>query len=295
MAYTTNPNMGKIRRDAVRLVKYRGWSTRRVARYTGFNQSAIVKWCQRDICGGWRLIQTRSSKPKHHPKQLSEEVVRKIVEIRLQNNRTSEVVHQKLLNQGIMVSLNSVRRTIDRHGLMKKRSPWKRFYPHVDRPEVLKPGDLVQVDTVHRMIDRKKRLYVFVLLDVFSRWVYAKAYERMNAATSLQFIRETEKEAGFKFSMLQSDHGPEFGRWFVSQIKKSHRYSRIGKPNDNAHVERFNRTLQEECLDKYPNDVSEINRALEKYLQYYNSERLHMGISLRAPIQLITKRFQAIG
>jgi putative transposase len=117
----------------------------------------------------------------------------------------------------------------------------------------------------------------------------------MNAATSLKFVREAEKEAGFKFNMMQSDHGPEFGRWFVSQIKKSHRYTRIGKPNDNAHIERFNRTLQEECLDKISNDVSEINRQLKVYLQYYNSERLHMGISLHVPIQLITKRFQAIG
>lgn len=79
------------------------------------------------------------------------------------------MVHQELLNQGIKVSLNSVRRTIDRAGLMKKRSPWKRYHAPVERPEALKPGDLVQVDTIHRMIDKKKRLYVFVLLDVYSR------------------------------------------------------------------------------------------------------------------------------
>jgi transposase InsO family protein len=295
MPYTTNPNMGRIRRDAVRLVKYRGWSTRKVSRYTGFNQSAIVKWCKRDPTGGWRMIETKSSKPKHHPKQLSEEVVRKIVEIRLRNNRTSEVVHQELLNQGIKVSLNSVRRTIDRHGLMKKRSPWKRYHPHQDRPYPLKSGDLVELDTIHRMIDKKKRLYVFVLIDVFSRWVYAKGYEKMNAKTSVGFVLEAQREANFHFNMLQSDHGPEFGKWFVERVKKSHRYSRIGKPNDNAHIERFNRTLQEECLDKVPNNIKDINCALKKYLQYYNHERLHMGISLKAPIQLITKRFQAIG
>lgn len=279
----------------MRLVKYRGWSTRKVARYTGFNQSAIVKWCTRDICGGWRLIPTKSSKPKHHPRQLPEAVIRKIVEIRLKNNRTSEVVHQELLRQGIKVSLNSVRRTIDRHGLMKKRSPWKRFHPHQDRPYALKSGDLVQIDTVHRMISEKKRLYVCVLLDVYSRWVYAKAYKKMNAATSVGFVLEAQRIARFHFNMLQSDHGPEFGAWFVERIKRSHRYTRIGKPNDNAHIERFNRTLQEECLDKFSNDVETINRALLKYLQYYNHERLHMGISLRVPVQLITKRFQAIG
>lgn len=293
--YTTNPQMPKARMEAVRLVKYRGWTTRKAARYTGFSQSVIVKWCRKDPTGGWRRIPTLSSKPHHHPKELTEEIIRRIVTLRLKTGRTSEVVHQVLLNQGVKVSLNSVRRTIDRHGLMKKRSPWKRFHPHVDRPIPRKPGDLVEMDTIHRMIDEKKRLYVFTLIDVCSRWAYARAYARMNAATSLRFIGEAEKKAGFRFEMLQSDHGPEFGRWFVSRVLKDHRYTRIGKPNDNAHIERFNRTLEEECLDRVPDDVMAINCALRRYLRYYNQERLHMGIALHVPIQLVEKRFQAIG
>jgi transposase InsO family protein len=285
--YTTNPKMPKLRMEAVRLVKYRGWSTRQVARYTGYNQSVIVKWCKKDPTGGWQRIPTLSSRPNHHPKQLKKNIVKRILLIRRRTKRTSEVVHQELLNQGIEVSLNSVRRTIDRHGLMKKRSPWKRYHPHVDRPLPLKPGDLMQLDTIHRMIDEKKRLYLFVLLDVYSRWVYAKAYVRMNGATSVQFVAEAQEKALFTFNMLQSDHGPEFGKWFVSQIKKKHRYTRIGKPNDNAHVERFNRTLQEELLDGLPDDVEIINGELKKYLRYYNYKRLHLGISLQVPMQLV--------
>ncbi len=293
--YTTNEHLPKLRMEAVRLVRYRGWSTRQVSRYTGFSQSAIVKWCQKDPTGGWHRIPTRSSRPHHHPKQLKKSLIRQIVRLRLRTRRTSEVIHQELLNQGIRVSLNSVRRTIDRQGLMKKRSPWKRYHPHVDRPYPLESGALVEIDTIHRMISEKKRLYVFVLLDVFSRWAYAKAFERMNAQTSVEFVLAAQSEASFRFTMLQSDHGPEFGKWFVERIKRSHRYTRIGKPNDNAHIERFNRTLQEECLDKLPNDVVAINGALGKYLRYYNYERLHLGISLQVPMQLITKRFQAIG
>jgi transposase InsO family protein len=294
MPYTNNPNMPRIRREAAALV-YKGWSTRKVARHFGFSQSVIVKWFAKSKVYGYHSIPTQSSRPKHHPKELKADVVKKILDIRLKTRRTSEVVHQTLLNQGVTVSLNSVRRTIDRHGLMKKRSPWKRYHPPVDRPYPLKPGDLVQLDTIHRMINGKKRLYVFVLLDVYSRWVYAWASEKMSGAISLQFVQEAQRGAPFQFKMFQSDHGPEFSSWFVARIRKSHRYTRIGKPNDNAHIERFNRTLQEECLDKIPNNVKEINCALKKYLRYYNYERLHIGISLQVPMQLITKRFQAIG
>jgi putative transposase len=178
---------------------------------------------------------------------------------------------------------------------MKKRSLFKRYHPHVERPAPVNPGDLVQIDTIHRMIDEKKRLYIFVLIDVCSRWVYAKAYAKMNSATMVAFVAEAQRAASFRFDMLQSDHGSEFGSWFVEQVKKKHRYTRIGKPNDNAHVERFNRTLQEECLDHLPDDIAVINGALKKYLRYYNHKRLHMGISLKTPIQIIQNRFQAIG
>ena len=88
-------------------------------------------------------------------------------------------VWQELKNDGVATSLSSVKRTLSRRFLLKKRSPWKRFHPHQDRPTALQPGDLVQLDTIHRMIDDKKRLYVFTGIDVYSRGVlsHANTYE----------------------------------------------------------------------------------------------------------------------
>lgn len=287
MAYTQNPYMPKVRQAAAHMVLYKKLTPAEVGRRFGVGDSTIAKWVKKAKVLGYHPIPTRSSRPKHHPKELSDEVVKNIVAKRLERGRCAEVVHKEITDAGISVSLSSVKRTLARRYLLKKRSPWKRFHPHVERPMALQPGDLMQMDTIHRMIDGKKRLYVFVILDVYSRWVYAKAYEKMNAATTLNFAREAQQLASFQFKMLQSDHGPEFGIWFVSQIKKSHRYTRIGKPNDNAHIERFNRTVQEECLDKYPNNVRTINRALKEYLEYYNTRRVHLGINLRSPVQLI--------
>lgn len=278
--------MPRIRREAARLV-HRGWSARKVGRYLGYHHTAVMKWVRMAEKIGDMLIPTKSSRPNSHPKELDENVVRKIVKKRLEHNRYAEAVHRELLNEGVQVSLSSVKRTLERRYLIKKRSPWKRYHPHQDRPYSLKAGDLVQIDTIHRVMGEKKRLYVFALIDVFSRWTYAKAFEKMNAKTSIDFVREAERESNFHFQMLQSDHGPEFGRWFVSQIQKQHRYTRIGKPNDNAHIERFNRTLQEECLDGVPNTVEAINIALKKYLKYYNYERVHAGINYLIPMQVV--------
>lgn len=275
--------------EAVRLVKYRGWSTRKVARHTGFSQSVIVKWCKKDPTGGWRKIPTKSSRPHTHAKQLNTDLIKQITAQRLRYGRCAEVIHQELENQNIKISLSSVKRTLDRKGLTKKRSPYKRYHPHVDRPHAENPGDLVQLDSIHLMVSEKKRIYVITLIDVYSRWSYARAYEKMNGATTIDFVTEAEKNSRFKFKMLQSDHGPEFSSFFLERIEAEHRYSRIGKPNDNAHIERFNRTLQEECLDKVSRHVKTINRVLKKYLLYYNQERLHMGINLLTPAQMIPR------
>lgn len=281
--------MPRIRREAVQLSIKRGWSVRKVSRHLGFHHTAVLRWIQKAKVIGNHPIPTRSSRPKHHPRELSDKVVRKIVEKRLAHGRYAEAVHKELENDGIKVSLSSVKRTLERHYLIKKKSPWKRYHPHQDRPYPLKSGDLVETDTIHRMINEKKRLYVFTLIDVYSRWVYAKGYERINSATAVSFIQEAQRNSSFRFDMIQSDHGPEFSSYFVSRIKKNHRYTRIGKPNDNSHIERFNRTLQEECLDKLPNDVKVINCALKRYLRYYNYERVHGGINYLTPMQVVPR------
>jgi transposase InsO family protein len=286
MAYSTNPNLPRIRREAAALVS-KGWSARKVGRYLGFHHTAVRRWVCESERIGYHPIPTKSSRPKHHPKELGKDVVQEIVQTRLKSGRCAEVVHKQLENTGLTVSLSSVKRTLDRHHLVKKRSPWKRWHHSARRPEVLQPGDLVQVDTIHLMVNQKERIYVFTLLDVHSRWAYAKAYQQVKAGNTLLFVKEAQKKASFLFNHLQTDHGPEFGKWFVHQVQIRHRHSRVRRPNDNAHLERFNRTIQEECLDKLPRDVRTINRALPKYLSFYNNERLHLGINLKTPDQVV--------
>jgi len=295
MAYTINKHAPKVRRDASQLVLNKGLGVRTVARQYGVSPGTISKWVQKAKKIGLHPIPTLSSKPKHHPHQLSDDLVWKIFKKRLERNRCSEVVQKDLENEGIKISLSSVKRTLDRNGLLKKKSLWKRYHPSVDRPPVVKQGDLVEMDTIHLMTGPKTRIYVFTLIDVYSRWSYAKCYEKMSSKVTLRFVEEARKYSKFDFNMLQSDHGPEFGRWFIDRSKKSHRYTRLGKPNDNAHIERFNRTIQEECLDKVMTNPKDINCALRKYLRYYNYERLHLGINLKTPHQLLTECFQAIG
>lgn len=293
MAYTTNPRMPKLRARAAEMVR-QGKTVSEVARYFGYTKGAVSKWCQKAPLGGTHEIPTKSSRPHHHPKELPIEIVDAIINCKRKINRCSDVVHQQLLNEGVVVSLNSVKRKLDDAGLIKKRSPWKRLHVPLKRPEALNPGDLVMVDTIHLMVNERKRIYVYTLIDVYSRWTYAWATDRINTRKSSEFLGRAKAEADFKFNCIQSDNGSEFSQHFTERIKILHRHSRVRKPNDNSYIERFNRTLKEECLRILPTNVRMFNKVLPSYLEYYNTERLHMGIQFKTPISLV-KCFQAIG
>jgi len=294
MSYSMNPYLPQVRRDAADLVR-RGWGVRKVARYFGVSPGTITKWVRKAVKYGYHPIPTLSSRPKHHPRQLSNETVWKIFQKRLLVKRSAEVVQRELVNDGVFVSLSSVKRTLDRLNLTKKRSVWKRYHSPLPRPNVAKPGDLVQIDTLHLLTPEGKRIYVYTLLDVFSRWAYARAYERATTKTTLKFIERAQKASSFMFLTLQSDHGSEFSGWFTSKVKAVYRHSRVRRPNDNAHLERFNRTVQEECLDRVQRTVKDLNHALDGYMPHYNEKRLHFGLNLQTPLQVLnSKCFQAI-
>jgi transposase InsO family protein len=287
MAYATNPNLPRLRARAVEMVK-QGKSVTEVARYFGYTKSAVSKWCQKVPVGGAWIIPTRSSRPHHHPAELSAQTVAAIIAYKQKYRRCSEVIHQHLADDGIKVSLNSVKRKLDQAGLIKKRSVWKRLHLSLERPNVEKPGHLVMVDTIHLMVNPTTRIYVYTLIDVYSRWCYAWAVRRISARTSIEFVRRAQVVAPFTFQCIQSDHGSEFSQHFTERIKVIHRHSRVRKPNDNSYLERFNRTLQDECLRPLPISVRFYNRRLPAYLKYYNTERLHLGLGLKTPASMLS-------
>ncbi len=283
--YSTNKHLPRIRRDVAIFAKKYG--IRKASRHYGYAISAIHRWTKILDKMGHHPIPTESSKPHYHPRTIDVSIINKIVDKRIEVRRSAEVVHEYLRREGTMVSLATVKRTLERKKLLNKRSPWKRYHPPVDRPYPIKGGDLVEIDTIHTMQSKKVRMYTFVLIDVYSRWIYVKSYQRMNSKTTLRFVTEAQKNAPFHFDMIHTDHGPEFGKWFVSQVKKKHRYTRIGKPNDNSHVERVNRTIQEECLDKLIPKPRIFNKALKDYCKFYNTQRLHFGINLKTPEEIL--------
>ena len=165
----------------------------------------------------------------------------------------------------------------------KKKLRRKAYLPH-------KPGDLVQMDTVSIFANGLKR-YLFTALDVSSRIAFAYAYKTNSSANGQDFLRKFVKVTPFVTSRIQTDNGSEFAQHFDRCCKENdlvHFFNYPHHPQSNAHLERFNRTIQTQFVDWHIEELEELdtfNRNLMEYLIWYNTEKPHRGIRNFPPLK----------
>jgi putative transposase len=319
MSYSSNPLLPKARAQAVRLVVEDNLPIAVAARKSGIHRTTLWRWCKQwqeinknvELSNMYRPnrragskyskfrlaackwnIPTKSSRPRSCSHAVSEAVIDRIRYYRLRYDRCAVVVHAYCVREGTKVSLSTVRRVMNRLGLTNKRK-WKKYRAPIPRPHVTKPGDLVQTDTVH-LYDHttKKRTYLYTLVDVYSRWAYTEHSSVLSQKLAADVIRRGQAYGGFHFNTVQADNGPEYSSYFEQQLKAAGttvRHSRVRRPNDNAFIERFNRTIQEECTGSSSPIATELQSKVLTYLAYYNDERLHLGLQCRTPLEMLQR------
>ena len=174
-----------------------------------------------------------------------------------------------------------------RHGARKARR--KGFYP-------VQPGDLVEIDTVDMFVDGLKR-YLITAIDLPTRFAFAYTYKSSSSACARDFLGKLRSVAPFKITRVQTDNGHEFLKHFAQACREQntmHFFNYPRHPQSNGHLERFNRTIQEQfaywntdSLD----DIDVFNRLLMKYLLWYNTEKPHRAIGKLSPLRYYLDNF----
>lgn len=329
MAYSNNPNLPKARAVAMQLLVRDQLPLQAVANKCGVHRSTIYRWkrkwddLNKDVqltndnrpsrqqaspsstfrlaACTWR-IPTAISRPQTSPTAISQELTALVLMVRARLKRCAEVVWHHLVNiLGASISLSSVRRILWRSGITRgRKNRVRRDNPR--RPHITKPGELVQTDTIHHVDPRTgRRLYYYTVIDLFTRMTYVTVAKKLRQGLAAQAVLEAQEVWQHLYSwsgsitMVQADNGPECGHYFEQQMKRAGittRHSRLHRPNDNAHIERFNRTLQEECIGHHWNrsvPLPSQQGRLTAYLEYYNTGRVHLGIQLQTPMQMLQR------
>jgi transposase InsO family protein len=293
MAYTSNPFVMKTRRLAVNEVVVHNRSVRDIARRYGVHRATLYRWIEKASPDRKTFIRTLPSTPKSSPNQLTKSLVNRILELRKPKQRCAEVIQHELKKEGLRASVSSIKRVISRHGLSRKPKQLKSLGTKFERPHVFNPGDLVEMDTIHYVQGDYKRFFLYTAIDLYSRFAYAEYCPAIFPAKSVKVVVNMVNYFSFTVRVLQTDNGQEFGEKFKFGLDKMSirlRHIRVGKPNDNAHIERFNRSIQEECFSSALPKLKTIDKEIAEYLKYYNFERPHLSLQCMSPREYLSQR-----
>lgn len=164
-------------------------------------------------------------------------------------------------------------------------------------------GHLVALDTIERFVYGIRR-YVITFEDIHTRFAFAWATTSHASLAAKEFFGLCQKVFPFPMTFVLTDNGSEFKKKFDEELRRLHlvHYHTYPKtPKMNAHMERFNRTVQEEFVDYHANlllDTETFNRKLMDYLVFYNTERVHFAFENKlSPVgyMLSLPRYQLIG
>ncbi len=154
---------------------------------------------------------------------------------------------------------------------------------------------VLEVDTVVRFIDGTKR-YILTTVDTERRTSFAAAYTNHGSKSAADFLLKCRHALPDCPEAVQTDNGSEFAFHFETacgnkRLVHFHTYPR--SPKMNAHVERFNRTLDEEFLKHnralLRDDVRTFNDRLIDWLLWYNGERPHYALGQVSPFRFMMR------
>ena len=154
------------------------------------------------------------------------------------------------------------------------------------------PGDLIEIDVVVRFIGLIKR-YIVTAIDTQSRYSFAICYNRHNSLCARDFIKKMEQAFPYKIKAIQTDNGSEFHKYFMQYLEKrkiTHYWNYKGQPYKQGHIEKYNRTIQEEFIDQneiWLDNIDEFNKKMLDWILWYNTKRYHWGLNLTSPVDYL--------
>jgi transposase InsO family protein len=166
------------------------------------------------------------------------------------------------------------------------------------KPKGLKitaPGGVVALDTIEVIIHGSRR-YLITCEDIYSRFAFAFATTSHASKAAEEFFRAWQQIFPFQTIFVLTDNGSEFKKHFAEHLLKlqiTHYHTYPKTPKMNAHMERFNRTIQEEFVDYYTGlllDPDRFNEKLIDWLVFYNTKRVHHAFGNKmTPMQCLVQ------
>ncbi len=266
----TNQSVGQLR-DVIRIVQ----------------PETVLRWHRELARRKWSYEQkNKGGRPRIH-----QEKENLIVRLAKENLRWGYgKIEGELLKLGYKVSITTVRNVLDRNGIVPApvrygSIGWKTMMNHYK--EQLLACDFFTIETIFL-----RTVYVLVFIELGTRKVHLAGITshpdgRWVAQQARQLVWKFE-ETGANFRCLIRDNDRKFTDAFDTVFESQETRiipTPIRAPNANGCMERWVRTVRQECLDHILIiNEAHLRRVLNAFLDYYNARRPHQSLAQQSPI-----------
>lgn len=207
------------------------------------------------------------------------------------SRRGRKKVIKKLQKMHPEWSASRIRRVYERNGFSLFRRLKKRFQQRPLKPLIapLARNQEWAMDFMSDALACGRKVRTFNVIDEFNRECLGIKIDFSLPARRITAILDRIIERYGKPASIRTDNGPEFtSKWFQLWLSKNKiQWNPIqkAKPQQNAFIERFNRTYREEVLDANVFQSTEYAQQLtDQFILDYNHGWLHESLNFQTPV-----------
>jgi transposase InsO family protein len=195
------------------------------------------------------------------------------------------------------VSAATVYRVLARHGRQRLRPVVCRS---ILRYEKSRPGELLHLDLKYLPdLNNPRPEYEFAAIDDYSREAVAQITADRNSRVATDFLEQVLAQLPYRVEAAMTDNDLVFTMRFAFHSDRQTRFQQACRslgiqhqlirphtPTSNGKVERFIKTIDDECYAVHrPRRSKTRMRVLEQFLWHYNHERRHLSLGGLTPVQ----------
>jgi len=269
----------------------------------GVKKSTFYDWKKLYVTGGALALAPKSTRPHRvRTMQIDLRIVEFIADTRKTYGNIGRDKIKILLDDyakqlGIeSISPRTIGKIIKRYNFFEAGRKTPRHYskdkirarkaPKTDRP------GFVEVDSIKAF--RTSRMYLFVCcIDIFTKLAYVEQVSSLTSFNASNVLQAFQKQLPYPIYTVQTDNGSEFMKFFDQQLQNAsipHHFTLVCSPKINGCIERFNRTFQEEFLDRTDAmtfNSKLFNAELIDWLSWYNECRPHAALNYMTPCEFL--------
>ena len=320
--YKCLANIPRLSKEATRRLKWFDYynshdhNARLTCRHFDISPQTFYRWKKRYNHKHIESLEDRSHYPRHvRQPTYSVELVEAVLRLREEYPRWGKDKLVVLLHHDSFdCSASTVGRILHRlkergvlieplpNHISARKRQWQRPYAvrKSKEYEAKEPGDIVEVDTLDVRPLAGVVLKHFTARDIISRWDVLEAHTRATSNTASGFIDTLLTRMPFPIKAIQVDGGSEFQDAFERECQRRGIKLFVLPPRSpklNGHVERAQRTHTEEFYEvtdaKF--NIPELNQALLKWENVYNTIRPHQALGYLTPQEFLEHHQQNQG